>query len=191
MSLHREIELEKEICGHLGARGWLYEEGDAAGYDRKLALFPADLMAWVKATQPDAWEALAKNHGAAAETTLLDRARKQLRTRMFCYGRPGPGSTFADGCDPQCPSKPSLDRFSGPPVHLQGRRVAPITTPYIVPLTPAAADGAIQDVREGREAACGVGRGRYQGTRPAFGGTPFAQRPEQRLECQRGKDVRN
>ena len=63
MSLHREIELEKEICGHLGAHGWLYEEGDAARYDRKLALFPADLVAWVKATQPDAWEALAKNHG--------------------------------------------------------------------------------------------------------------------------------
>jgi type I restriction enzyme, R subunit len=81
MSLHREIELEKEICGHLGAHGWLYEEGDAARYDRKLALFPADLVAWVRATQPDAWEALAKNHGSAAEATLLDRARKQLDDR--------------------------------------------------------------------------------------------------------------
>jgi type I restriction enzyme, R subunit len=81
MDLHREIELEKEICGHLGAHGWLYEEGDAARYDRKLALFPADLVAWVKATQPDAWEALAKNHGTAAEATLLDRARKQLDDR--------------------------------------------------------------------------------------------------------------
>ena len=81
MDLHREIELEKEICGHLGAHGWLYEEGYAAGYDRKLALFPADLVAWVRATQPDAWDALAKNHGAAAEATLLDRARKQLDDR--------------------------------------------------------------------------------------------------------------
>ena len=81
MDLHREIELEKEICGHLGAHGWLYEEGDAAQYDRKLALFPADLVAWAKATQPDAWEALAKNHGTAAEATLLDRARKQLDDR--------------------------------------------------------------------------------------------------------------
>ena len=81
MSLHREIELEKDICGHLGAHGWLYEEGDAARYDRKLALFPSDLVAWVKATQPDAWELLVKNHGPAAEATLLDRARKQLDDR--------------------------------------------------------------------------------------------------------------
>ena len=47
----------------------------------QLALFPADLVAWVQATQPKAWEALAKNHGTAAEATLLDRVRKQLDDR--------------------------------------------------------------------------------------------------------------
>jgi type I restriction enzyme, R subunit len=78
MNLHREIELEKEICRHLGAHGWLYEEAGAAGYDRKLALFPADLVAWVKITQPDAWDALNKNYGAAVEATLLERTRKML-----------------------------------------------------------------------------------------------------------------
>ncbi len=81
MNLHREIELEKDICSHLGAHGWLYEEGDAARYDRKLALFVPDLVAWVQATQPNAWEALTKNHGTAAEATLLDRMRKQLDDR--------------------------------------------------------------------------------------------------------------
>jgi len=34
MSLHKEINLEVEICQHLGAHGWLYAEGDAASYDR-------------------------------------------------------------------------------------------------------------------------------------------------------------
>ncbi len=74
MSLHKEISFETEICEHLAAHGWLYAEGDAAGYDRARALFPADVLAWVQATQPKAWETLAKNHGAQAGETLLARA---------------------------------------------------------------------------------------------------------------------
>jgi type I restriction enzyme R subunit len=81
MSLHKEIGFENDICAHLGASGWLYAEGDAAHYDRARALFPADLLAWVRETQPQAWEALTKSHGAAAEATLLDRVRKQLDDR--------------------------------------------------------------------------------------------------------------
>jgi type I restriction enzyme R subunit len=81
MSLHKEISFEAEVCDHLAANGWLYSEGDAAGYDRARALFPADLMAWVQATQPTAWATLLKNHGAAAETMLLDRVRKSLDER--------------------------------------------------------------------------------------------------------------
>jgi type I restriction enzyme R subunit len=72
MSLHKEISFEDEICGHLAARGWLYTEGDAALYDRVRALFPPDLLAWVQATQPVAWETLTKNHGASAQPMLLD-----------------------------------------------------------------------------------------------------------------------
>jgi len=45
MSLNREIEFEQDVCNHLSAHGWLYEEGDAARYDRKLALYSADLGA--------------------------------------------------------------------------------------------------------------------------------------------------
>lgn len=81
MSLHREIAFENDICDHLAAYGWCYAEGDATHYDRKLALFPSDLIAWVQQTQPKAWEALSKSHGAAAEVTLLDRVCKQLEDR--------------------------------------------------------------------------------------------------------------
>jgi type I restriction enzyme, R subunit len=81
MSLHREIHFEDEICADLGAAGWLHAEGNAASYDRARALFPADLIAWVQATQPAAWAALGKNHGATAEATLLDRVRKSLDDR--------------------------------------------------------------------------------------------------------------
>lgn len=81
MSLHKEVAFETEICDYLGAHGWLYAERDAAKYDRILAIFPDDVTAWVQESQPAAWEALTKNHGANAGETLLKRLREQLDQR--------------------------------------------------------------------------------------------------------------
>ncbi len=81
MALHHEIEFERDICAHLSAHGWLHADGDAAAYDTPRAVFPADVLAWVQATQSQAWESLSKSHGAAAEAMLLDRLRKQLDER--------------------------------------------------------------------------------------------------------------
>ena len=81
MSLHKEINFETEICEHLAANGWFYAEGDGAKYDRPRALFPDDLLAWVQATQPQAWDAIVKNHGSNAAETLLSRVRDQLNQR--------------------------------------------------------------------------------------------------------------
>ena len=78
MAIHNEIEFENDICDHLAAHGWLYAEKDAANYDRQLALFPSDVIAWVQQTAPDAWKTLTKNHGTAAEATLLKRLRDSL-----------------------------------------------------------------------------------------------------------------
>ena len=79
--LHQEVSFESDVCAVLAANGWLYQTGDAQTYDRARALFPTDLIAWVQATQPGAWEVLQKSHGAAAEATLLDRVRKSLDDR--------------------------------------------------------------------------------------------------------------
>jgi type I restriction enzyme, R subunit len=81
MSIHKEISFELEICERLGANGWLYAEGDAAAYDKARALFPADVLAWVQATQPEAWQTLEKNHGTRAGETLLSRVRDQIDQR--------------------------------------------------------------------------------------------------------------
>jgi type I restriction enzyme R subunit len=75
---HREIRLEDAICGHLAAHGWLYDPDAAVRHDRARGLFIEDLAAWVQATQPDAWAALAKSHAAAAATALADRLRAAL-----------------------------------------------------------------------------------------------------------------
>ncbi|GGE74811.1 type I restriction endonuclease [Sphingomonas prati] len=79
--LHEEISFESEVCTILDSKGWLYEAGDAQAYDRKRAMFSADLLAWIQETQPKAWESLTKLHGASAEALLLDRVRKSLDDR--------------------------------------------------------------------------------------------------------------
>jgi len=81
MSLHKEIRFEDDVVDHLAAHGWLYEIGAGARHDRSRALFPEDLVAWVRDSQPEAWDALSKTHAAAAEAVLLDRLRKSLDER--------------------------------------------------------------------------------------------------------------
>lgn len=81
MSLHKEINFENEICEHLAANGWLYSKGDNENYDRAKALFPADLLDWVRSTQPKAWETISKNHGSQAGEVLLTRLRDSLDAR--------------------------------------------------------------------------------------------------------------
>ena len=81
MNLHQEHHFEREICAHLAANGWLYAEGDAAHYDRASALFLPDLLAWIEATQPEAWQALSKTHGQQLAQRLAERIRKNLDER--------------------------------------------------------------------------------------------------------------
>lgn len=77
MADHNEVVFETEICEQLAAHGWLYS-GNDAGYDRERALFPADLFAWLEATQPTAYEKALKAAGSPAKflgvlTTALDK----------------------------------------------------------------------------------------------------------------------
>lgn len=80
-NLHKEIHLESEICDYLALHGWLYTEDDAQAYDRVRALFPADIVEWIKTTQPKSWEVLEKNHGAQATDVLLGRLRDSINQR--------------------------------------------------------------------------------------------------------------
>ncbi len=81
MHLHREHHFEAEICAHLAAHGWAYDEGNAALFDRDNGLFLPDLLAWVEATQPDSYQRLAKTHGAQLPRVLAERVRKNLNER--------------------------------------------------------------------------------------------------------------
>ena len=82
VTTHQEIAFENDICDHLGAHGWLYDSPqDHQQYDRALALYPADLIAWVRESQPEAWEALERHYGDKAAETLLNRVRTEIDAR--------------------------------------------------------------------------------------------------------------
>lgn len=81
MNLHQEHHFEQEICQQLAANGWLYAEGDAAGYDREHGLYLPDLKAWLETTQADAWSSLVKTHGAQLDARVAERIRKNLDER--------------------------------------------------------------------------------------------------------------
>ena len=108
MSLHKEINFEDEICEHLAAHDWRYANGDAANYDRARALFPDDVLAWVQATQPKAWEAIVRNHGTHAADTLLTRLRASLDQRGPLALLPHGIEMLARGQLPLAQFKPAL-----------------------------------------------------------------------------------
>lgn len=85
-AIHTEEQFEDEICEVLKAQGWLvdgplpFQKGFAydKGYDRRAALYPEDAIAWVKDTQPDAWEKFVKNHTKNPEAVFIERLVQEL-----------------------------------------------------------------------------------------------------------------
>lgn len=83
----REKAHESAICNALAERGWTYEEGkNDQGWDRRLALYPADVLQWLftqypeeyaKAVPADAPEATRE----VAQRKLLERVAEQLESK--------------------------------------------------------------------------------------------------------------
>jgi type I restriction enzyme R subunit len=68
LTLHKEVHFEAEICEHLVQHGWLYEADAAQQFQTSTGLFLPDLLAWLKASQPDSLQRLEKTHGAQLPT---------------------------------------------------------------------------------------------------------------------------
>ena len=79
-AIHSELRFESELCDHLAQHGWLYNTAKPfdTGYDKRLAIFPEDALAWVKETQPETWEKFAKNHAKEPEKVFLQRLAEEL-----------------------------------------------------------------------------------------------------------------
>jgi len=82
-----ERAFQDEIIAHLTAQGWLL--GVTADYDRGRALYPEDVIGYVRDTQPQAWEKFSKLHPQDPEAALLACVARQLE-------RVDPGASSKD-----------------------------------------------------------------------------------------------
>lgn len=92
---HTEAKLEDAI-EHCLITQHGFSKGESRDYDPVLALEPARLIAFLKATQAKTWTALESIHGAATQLTVLEALVKELAVKGMlkvlrhgfkCYGR--------------------------------------------------------------------------------------------------------
>ncbi len=81
-NVHTERVFEDELCANLALNGWVIKTHlkDATSFSRELAVFPDDLLEFVKATQPTEWAKFKKWHNGKSDEIFVKRVAKQLDT---------------------------------------------------------------------------------------------------------------
>src|SRR5690554_3137501 len=72
----KEAAFQQDIIDQMVAGGW--KLGDPAKYDRKLALYTEDCLAYVKTTQPKTWAKYEQLYPSGAEQAFIDKLATQL-----------------------------------------------------------------------------------------------------------------
>lgn len=67
---------QADVISEMEANGWL--RGESKHYNRELALYEQDLIAFVKDSQPKEWEKFSKLYPGQAEAKLVERVAAQL-----------------------------------------------------------------------------------------------------------------
>lgn len=78
--MHRESDFENDIEHTLLSEGG-YVKGDPKAYDAQTALFPAEVLAFVRQTQPKIWARLQALDAAKAPDMLIDSLVKELAAK--------------------------------------------------------------------------------------------------------------
>lgn len=113
--MHREIDFESEIEQVLLTSSG-YQKRDKEAYNPQLALFPSDVLTFVRKTQPQIWSRIVQLDAAKAEAMLLDSLVKELaakgslavlRAGFKCVGKTVRLAYFAPntGLDPSATSR--------------------------------------------------------------------------------------
>ena len=77
-NIHLEKEYETDIVSYLCGHGWV--EGTSDRYDKALALYTEDALAWARAAHAEAWQKLAAQYGSKAEEAFLSRMTAELES---------------------------------------------------------------------------------------------------------------
>ena len=72
-----ELAFQNDIIAQLLAQGW--QLGQADQYNRELALYPADVLGFVRKTQDAEWQKFCANHPVDPEQQFLELVAKQLQ----------------------------------------------------------------------------------------------------------------
>ncbi len=92
---YKEIDLEDHVVERLTESG--YKQVDTGKYDKDLALLPGELIAFIKASQPKAYEALTAQYGDATDHQIASNVARQIARKgtleRFARTRRRPGAT--------------------------------------------------------------------------------------------------
>lgn len=77
MDATREAVFQNDIIAQMQANGW--QLGSPAFYDRATALYTDDVLAFIKGTQPKAWEKFCKVFPQDSETHFIKHLEQQLK----------------------------------------------------------------------------------------------------------------
>lgn len=80
---HKENQFETEIVKHLSLTTWI--EGTSLGYDKELALYPDDLLTFIKTTQPQAYDKMVKREGSNVDNVLCKFVARELDKKGSLY----------------------------------------------------------------------------------------------------------
>lgn len=81
----REEQFQNDILDQMQSHGWLL--GESNKYNKELALYPEDLIAFVKASQPEQWDRLAQHYPSsernptATADALLKSVERDLKSK--------------------------------------------------------------------------------------------------------------
>lgn len=120
--MHKEANFEQEIAAALVEDGG-YHHGDPAHYDADLALFPAEVIAFVERSQPKFWSWFHGLNKEKAEPILLESLVKELESKGMltvlrdgfkCFGRTVRAAYFAPntGMNPEAAALYAQNRLT-------------------------------------------------------------------------------
>lgn len=79
MEIHHEVHLESYAVKKLVENGWI--EGKNSHYDPARALYPEDVVNWIKVSQPEVWDKLLRLNGLDVGKAILDRLEQALSSK--------------------------------------------------------------------------------------------------------------
>ena len=82
MNKHKEIRFEEAIETHLLSNGYL--KGNPQEFSNEFALFPNDVISFIKQSQPKYWDKIEEFHGERSFDVLVQALARKWIQKVLC-----------------------------------------------------------------------------------------------------------